>query len=86
MSIIDGVSYSWEGNGQNEDPNPSNYTDQRRTTSGGTGYILDFGSPQLNQKFKDSLKSAYEGTGDYKLTKNNCGDAFNNTFAKFEEG
>ena len=75
-AVIDGISYSWEGNGMNKDTDPNNYINQRRTTSGGSGYVLDFGSAELNKKFKDAYLAAFNGTGGYSVKNNNCGHAF----------
>lgn len=81
--IINGVSYSWQGERDAdgnyiwlEDRPASNYTDQRRRIGKGTGYVIDFGDYRTNDKFAQLIISAYDGTGKYKLTKNNCGHAF----------
>jgi hypothetical protein len=91
--IIDGVSYSWQGDTSSEgygqwtiDADPKKFTDLRSRTSSGTGYILDFGSAKINADFKDALKRAYVGANPankdrYALYDNNCGDAFNRAIA-----
>lgn len=84
MSYINkGHSWSWDDR-RDDEGNPiwsyeqksKDYTDERRTTSAGTGYILDFGSADLNKRFYGELLDAYKGTGEYALTTNNCGHAF----------
>jgi len=81
--VINGESFSWEGEttpdgkqGRYTTGDPQKYIDERRRTSAGTGYVLDFGSSKLNNKFKNELLKAYQGTGIYALTTNNCGHAF----------
>jgi hypothetical protein len=83
--IIDGVSYSWQrvdndGDGQDDwrvDDPASKYLERSQKISGGTGYVLDFGSPELNQLFKRALIGAYQSRGqNYDVLFNNCGAAF----------
>ena len=46
------------------------------TDNSGTGYVLDFDRSKLNDKFKNELFKAYQGTGTYGLVNNNGGHAF----------
>ena len=71
-------AWSWEGNGWADitKQNLEQYVESNAKTRGGTRFVLDFGSPDKNQKFARLYKDAYaEGSG-YNLTNNNCGDAF----------
>lgn len=82
--IVDGVSYSWEkfknpDTGKEEwkvSKSPSDYLFDRGQTSPGRGYVLDFGSAEANARFGELIKNAYNNTGGYSLTSNNCGHAF----------
>ena len=77
--VIDGVSYSFDREGYHAQENPSDYIDKRRETSGATGFGLDFGSLELNNKFKDLIKGAYKdskGKTESWGPLNNCGYAF----------
>ncbi|HTE32646.1 MAG TPA: RHS repeat-associated core domain-containing protein, partial [Chryseolinea sp.] len=83
-----GHSYSWDDyhdeiTGESEwnyDVDASDYTKDRSKTSAGTGYILDFGSDAINEKFWNTLYHAYDdgngGQVEYSLTSDNCGHAF----------
>jgi len=73
--VIDGVSWSFDNTGYHPD-NPDNYINERRTISGATGYVLDFGSAELNKRFKEAILDAYKDNGKYNVTSNNCASAF----------
>jgi hypothetical protein len=77
--VIDGVSYSFDSDGYHSEPKPDTYIDKRRETSGGTGYVLDFGSADLNAKFKQMITNAYknaDGSIQSWTATNNCAYAF----------
>jgi RHS repeat-associated protein len=82
--IINDVSYSWEAyenpdTGKQEwriDDLPETYLNDRMRISAGKGYVLDFGSWQKNEQFSQALINAYNGTGNYKFLRNNCGHEF----------
>ena len=73
--VIDGISYSFDNEGYHTE-DADDYIDRRRQTSGGTAFVLDFGSPELNDKFKQALKDAYKNNSEYSVTSNNCANAF----------
>jgi hypothetical protein len=84
---IDGKMFSWEGGGWRKPaPDARTYIEDNQVYRTGTGYVLDFGSPEANRAFANSIKHAYEGADPlfgfppskypYNLFTNNCGTAF----------
>jgi RHS repeat-associated protein len=83
---IDGVMWSWEGNGWNQTSPAQSYIDHNRQFRSGMGYVIDLGSPEKNEAFKNAIKNGYDGHGgglgfpnffaDYNLFNNNCGEGF----------
>lgn len=88
--VIGDQSYSWQAHidpttGQEdwlESPARDYIRDKLKDGSTGTGYYLNFGSPEANEKFKNLVLNAYNSFAPdgkrwgYSLTLNNCGDAF----------
>ena len=86
--IIDHISFSWQNDVSPEgrgiwtvNDRPMDFITERERTSAGTGYVLDFGRDDLNERFKDVLLKAYVGSNPsnkdrYALLDNNCGSAF----------
>ncbi len=73
--VIDGVSWSFDNTDYHR-RNPDDYINYRRSISGATGYVLDFGSEDLNKRFKDAIVNAYKDNKKYSVTSNNCASAF----------
>jgi|GEM_PF-390263 len=79
ITMDDDTSYSWQGiwNWTKDQPS-SKYTSERSKDSAGLGYILDFGSTKINEKFQNALKHAYDYSySGYGPISDNCGAAFN---------
>jgi hypothetical protein len=86
--IIDGRMWSFEGGGWHKDLTVAQaYLDHNQAYRSGTGYVLDFGSPEANAAFVNSIKRGYLGRDPfigspipdkypYNLRFNNCGHAF----------
>jgi RHS repeat-associated protein len=85
---IDGVSYSWEGDGWRKPAGESiqTYLADNQQWRSGTGFELDFGSEEANERFKDAIKGGYNDPrlipiigsdqAGYSILGNNCGHAF----------
>ncbi|NJM54261.1 MAG: hypothetical protein HC846_13300 [Blastocatellia bacterium] len=80
-AIIDGVSWSFDSSGFH-DQKPDDYISERSQISSGRGYVLDFGSSDINAKFKDAYLKAYDSivfgkkNSIYDPVNNSCATAF----------
>ncbi|MEW6131397.1 MAG: RHS repeat-associated core domain-containing protein [Acidobacteriota bacterium] len=83
---IDGYSFSFQGGGWATVVPFEDYRNDNQEYRSGVGYVLDFGSPEKNRAFANSLMHGYEGQDPlfgippskwpYNLITNNCGHAF----------
>jgi RHS repeat-associated protein len=94
--VIGDTSYSWQAHidpktGQEDwyiAPAADYIKEKQKDGSHGTGYYLDFGSREANEKFKNLLLDAYNQFAPdgkrwgYSITQNNCGDAFKRAINK----
>jgi len=94
--VIGDKAYSWQAHidpqtGQEDwyiAPAADYIRDKQKDGSHGTGYYLDFGSKEANEKFKNLLLDAYNqfapdgNRWGYSITQNNCGDAFKRAINK----